>query len=206
VSPSEHVDWPTSDAGALPITITSGAAGQPSASGAAGDTLGGSAGTSVPSASGPAGAAGAGGAAGKNGAAGASGGQSGGAGAGHDAGALDTGTTSTPGGARDAGGADASSFAATWTDIYNKMLNNTSYASNCTGGGCHNRGTQKGLDLSTQAKGYTTIKAKLVAGNPSASSVVSQLSSGKMPQARPQMPAADLNVIKAWIMGGAPNN
>ena len=95
---------------------------------------------------------------------------------------------------------------ATWTDIYSRLLNNPNYASNCTGAPCHDPGTQKGLDLSTQAKGYSTAKSKLVVGSPNSSNIVTQLSSGSMPQARPKMPAADLAVIKAWIMAGAPNN
>jgi hypothetical protein len=95
---------------------------------------------------------------------------------------------------------------ATWTDIYNRLLNNPSYASNCTGAPCHDPGTQKGLDLSTQAKGYSTAKGKLVVGSPNTSKIVTQLNSGSMPQARPRMPATDLAVIKAWIMAGALNN
>jgi hypothetical protein len=95
---------------------------------------------------------------------------------------------------------------ATWTDIYSRLLNNPNYASNCTGAPCHDPGTQKGLDLSTQAKGYSTVKGKLVVGSPNSSKIVTQLGSGSMPQARPKMAAADLAVIKAWIMAGAPNN
>jgi hypothetical protein len=45
-----------------------------------------------------------------------------------------------------------------------------------------------------------------VAGNPGTSTLVTQLSSGRMPQGRPKMPTADLNVVKAWIMAGALNN
>ena len=107
--------------------------------------------------------------------------------------------------ARDVVATDAG-INATWTDIYNRLLNNPSYASNCTGSPCHNPGTQKGLDLSTQAKGYSTVKGKIVVGSPNTSKLVTQLSSGSMPQARPKMPAADLAVIKTWIMAGAPNN
>jgi hypothetical protein len=120
-----------------------------------------------------------------------------------DGGAMDAravADVSTDSGSTDAG------INATWTDIYSRLLNNPNYASNCTGGPCHNPGTQKGLDLSTQAKGYSTAKGKLVVGSPNTSKIVTQLSSGSMPQARPRMPAADLAVIKAWIMAGAPNN
>jgi len=205
---SEPVFLTTADAGGQPILNATGAAGQVGAAGqtgAAGMATNGSAGMSVGNTTGAAGAASSG-TAGSTGAAGV-GSQAGRSGSNNDAGA--TGGQGANTDARttiDAGGDAVSAYAATWTDIYNKMLNNASYPSNCTGAACHDPGTQKGLDLSTQAKGYTTIKGKLVAGNPSASTVVSQLSSGKMPQARPKMPTVDLNVIKAWIMAGAPNN
>jgi hypothetical protein len=179
--------------------MTGGAAGMPAAptTGAAGNVA--MAGTSGgASASGAAGAAGTTGAAGAAGAAGQGSGGAGGSGTRPDGGATDAKTTST-----DAG---VSAYAATWTDIYNKMFNSGTYASNCIGGGCHNPGTQKGLDFSTQAKGYTTVKQHLSVGNPSGSQIVQQISSGRMPQGRPMIPAADQAVIKAWIMAGAMNN
>jgi hypothetical protein len=138
----------------------------------------------------------------------ASGGMGGGAAGDPSTGPRDAGATDTRAGAdasTDAVATDAG-INATWTDIYNRLLNNPSYASNCTGAPCHNPGTQKGLDLSTQAKGYSTAKGKLVVGSPNSSKIVSQLSSGAMPQGRPKMPAADLAVIKAWIMEGALND
>jgi hypothetical protein len=205
---SEPNDLSTPDAGGVPITA-SGAGGQVTTTGQAG-TPGGNAGTSGALTSGAAGTtgfAGTSGGAGTSGSAGSSGGPAGSGGSMMNAGPPDAGTTGMDAGAtRDASNAEVSAYAATWTDIYNRMLNNMAYASNCTGGGCHNPGTQKGLDFSTQAKGYTTVKGKLVVGNPGASTIVNQCSSGKMPQARPKMPTVDLNVIKAWIMAGALNN
>ncbi|HVZ73330.1 MAG TPA: cytochrome c, partial [Polyangia bacterium] len=106
----------------------------------------------------------------------------------------------------DAGSSDAGVGDATWTRIYNTMFVNMSYASNCTGSPCHDPGTQKGIDFSTQMKGYTTIKSHLVAGSPSKSQLYTKLSSGTMPQARPKMSAADLAVVSAWITQGALNN
>ena len=106
---------------------------------------------------------------------------------------------------KDAGASDGGSVP-TFTELYTTLFNNTSYASNCTGSACHNPGTQKGLDFSTQAKGYSTVKGKISVGNPTGSTLMSQLSSGKMPQARPKMPAVDQAKISAWIKAGAPNN
>jgi len=95
---------------------------------------------------------------------------------------------------------------ATWTSIYQTLLVNTSYASNCTGSSCHDPGTQKGVDFSTQQNGYTTISHRMVPGSPDSSTVVIVLESGAMPQGRPHMPASDIALIRAWIAAGAPNN
>jgi hypothetical protein len=201
---SEPVYLMTPDAGGQPIVNGTGAAGQVGAAGqtgAAGMNTNGGAGMAVVNTTGAAGSSNSSGTAGSTGAAG-SGSQ---AGQNGSTGTAGTGSGVDAGASKDAGGDAVSAYAATWTDIY-KMLNDPSYASNCTGAACHDPGTQKGLDLSTQAKGYTTIKTKLVVGNPGASSLVSQLSGGRMPQARPKMPTVDLNVIKAWITAGAPNN
>ena len=96
---------------------------------------------------------------------------------------------------------------ATWSHIYNDLLANMSYASNCAGEGCHSPGVQKGFDLSSQDNGYVTVQAKLVPGNPDASIIVIELQTGMMPRgSRPRMPAADLELIRAWILAGAAND
>jgi hypothetical protein len=95
---------------------------------------------------------------------------------------------------------------ASWTNIYTTLLDNMSYASNCTGEGCHNPGTQKGLDLSTLTNGYASVQAKLVPGDPKGSTIVNKLEAGDMPRGRPKMPVADLELIKAWIQAGAAND
>jgi hypothetical protein len=183
--------------------VASGGQAGNTASGAAG-TAGGAAGTVA--AAGTSGGAAATGAAGTMAPGSGAAGNTGGAGtmaAAPDAGRSDAGADATP---RDGAATDAPVANATWAYIYGQLFNNSSYASNCAGGGCHDPGTQKGLDFSTAAKGYTTAKAKLSVGNPAGSKLVSVLSSGSMPQTRPKMPAADLAIVKAWIMAGALNN
>jgi hypothetical protein len=106
----------------------------------------------------------------------------------------------------DASAEDTQANPATWSHIYNALLVDMSYASNCTGEGCHDPGIQKGLDFSTRSNGYATVQAKLVPGNPEGSTIVMKLESGEMPRARPSMPAEDLALIKAWIAAGAPND
>jgi hypothetical protein len=126
------------------------------------------------------------------------------------------GSTNAPDAATD--GQDASATAdaadeagafnpATWTNIYSTLLDNMSYASNCTGEGCHNPGIQLGFDLSSRENGYATVQAKLVPGDPSGSKLVSKLEAGDMPRGgRPKMPAGDIDLIKMWIRAGAPND
>jgi hypothetical protein len=93
--------------------------------------------------------------------------------------------------------------AATWTTIYQTLLVNQSDPSNCMGAGCHDPGKEKGIDLSTSQTGYTTISARLVPGSPDSSKLVTVLQSGDMPAGRPHMPAANIDLIRAWIQTGA---
>lgn len=93
--------------------------------------------------------------------------------------------------------------AVTWTAIYQNLLINQRNPSNCTGSSCHDPGTQKGLDLSSSQMGYETISRRLVPRSPDASDLVTVLQSGYMPLGRPQMPASDIDLIRAWIQTGA---
>ncbi len=95
---------------------------------------------------------------------------------------------------------------ATWSGIYQNLLVNQSNPSNCTGASCHDPGIQKGLDLSTAQMGYATISRRLVPGSPDSSELVTVLQSGSMPQGRPHMAAADIDLIRAWIQAGALEN
>ena len=198
---SEPVDLKPSGPGGEPIVTATGGAKQNSSAGQAGAV-----GVDGAAGSDPSGTAGMFGAAGSGGA-GMAGGSSGGSTPSTDGGTADAAANNKDARpATDAAGAEVTALSATWTNIYTRMLNNQGYASNCTGGGCHNPGSQKGLSLSSQGTGYTSVRNMLVPGSPSASKLVSVLSSGSMPQARPRMPSADLTVIKAWITAGAPNN
>src|SRR5437764_6660291 len=73
----------------------------------------------------------------------------------HDAQPAEAGTDAAP--------------AVTWSRIYQTLLVNQSYPSNCTGSSCHDPGIEKGIDLSTAQKGYTTIIHRLVPGSPDSS-------------------------------------
>jgi hypothetical protein len=109
----------------------------------------------------------------------------------------------------EAGPAQAGSDAAppvTWSAIYQSLLVNQSYPSNCTGSSCHDPGTEKGLDLSTPHLGYTTISRRVVAGSPDSSELVTVLQSGSMPETRPKMDSANIDLIRAWIQAGALEN
>jgi len=94
----------------------------------------------------------------------------------------------------------------TWSGIYQNLLVNQSYPSNCTGTSCHDPGIEKGIDLSTPHLGYTTISHRLVPGSPDSSELVTVLQSGSMPEKRPRMAPADIDLIRAWIQAGAVEN
>jgi len=124
-----------------------------------------------------------------------------------DAHAADVGAAADgPVATRDAASADRPAPVPTWSAVYGQLLVNPSYASNCTGSACHDPGIEKGIDLSTPEKGYTTILRRVTPGMPSSSELITVLQSGTMPQGRPQMPAADVAQVSAWIQGGALNN
>ena len=96
--------------------------------------------------------------------------------------------------------------APTWTTIYSTLLANPAYASSCVGAPCHDPGKQKGIDLSTRDAGYRSLASQIVPGAPQSSKLVTVLQSGAMPETRPHMPAADLDLIRAWIASGAQND
>ena len=96
--------------------------------------------------------------------------------------------------------------AVTWTEVYSTLLNNTAYASNCSGSACHNPGAAKNIGLATSAGGYTSIRGIVTPGSTTAGSLVRVLMSGSMPRGRPKMPATDLAKVQAWIAAGALNN
>jgi hypothetical protein len=107
------------------------------------------------------------------------------------------------GGAGGAGGAGGGSggtttVTVTFTQLYTQFFHNSQFASNCVGYGCHVPANH-GIDFSTQASGYASVKANL-------SRVVSDISEGYMPRGRTQWPAADVALLKAWQAEGAPNN
>jgi hypothetical protein len=109
----------------------------------------------------------------------------------------------------DAGHPDAGTDAAapaTWTAIYENLLVNQSYPSNCTGASCHDPGIEKGIDLSTAHMGYTTLLHRLTPGSPDSSELVTVLEAGSMPEDRPHMTAPNIDLIRAWIRAGALEN
>ncbi|HEX7452199.1 MAG TPA: hypothetical protein VF294_07940, partial [Polyangiaceae bacterium] len=184
--------------------FTNGSAGSASAGGAIG--VAGAFGTSgSPGTAGSFAAGGAFGTAGSVGFAGSGGGSTSAAGSGSTGGVGGQGFGGQPhggsggSGGQAHGGTGGTGGTVTFTQLYTKYFNSSTYASNCTGGACHNPGTQRGIDFSTQAKGYTSVKNSL-------NSIISVLSSGSMPRGRPKWSAADLALVKTWQAEGAPNN
>jgi hypothetical protein len=94
----------------------------------------------------------------------------------------------------------------------------------CTGNGCHAGAAAKlGLDLSTKSLAYgnlvgvdadqcTGVKSRVSAGDVAGSYLVNKLtgsgmcSGSVMPKAGGELPAAQIDIIRAWIATGALNN
>ncbi len=114
-------------------------------------------------------------------------------------GMIGTGGTGPMGGAVGTGGAGGGG--ATFTQVYQMVL-----SVSCKGSSCHSPGTQGGLNFSSQSSAYTTASNKVAAGNPNASTLFTEVNTGKMPRGMPKLPAPMINLINAWIKAGALNN
>lgn len=82
----------------------------------------------------------------------------------------------------------------------------------CAGDTCHDRGEVAGVDLSTEERAFTTLRTKVVSGDPEASILYRRLSpafcSGDctpMPLGRPLLPEDERELVRAWIAAGTPS-
>jgi hypothetical protein len=146
---------------------------------------------------------GTGGATGTGGTAGSGGGTgSGGDGTG---GATGTGGTTGSGGGAGAGGVGAQDggISTTFTALYGTIFGTAT----CAGTLCHNPGIQKGVDLSTRANAYSSLKFEVVAGNSAGSALYKLLANGTMPpDPAPKLTATQVAAVAAWIDAGALDN
>jgi hypothetical protein len=181
----------TGTAGTTAEGGTTGAAGATGTTGAAGS---GSDPTGVAGTSGVAGSTGAGHggsvATGRGGSTGAAGSTGVAGSTGHG------GSTGTPDGGTTDGGTTA-----TFTQVYTTIL-----SVYCTGSSCHNPGTKGNVNFASQAMAYSTLKSRVVAGNSASSTLYTDVNTGKMPDSKPKLSAANIALIKAWIDAGALNN
>jgi len=124
--------------------------------------------------------------------------------AGVDMGAKDTGSSADTGG--DASG--PATFTELWTTIFS--LSMTQSTSSCAGSGCHNPTTSDGVNLSTKAMAYTTLKTKVQVGKPDTSALVQRLenmsAAERMPRNRPALSTPLIARVRSWITAGAMNN
>jgi hypothetical protein len=176
---------------------SSGGSGPGEGDGGSGGTSGGSGGTSGGSGGTSGGSGGTSG--GSGGKSGGSGGTSGGSGG------TSGGTGGTSGGSGGASGGTP-----TFTELYDTVFGVATGPSSCWGANCHSPGVKDKVDLSTKAKAFTTLSAKLKAGNPAGSTLITRLESTdvkmRMPLNKPALDKATIAKIKAWIMAGAMNN
>jgi polyvinyl alcohol dehydrogenase (cytochrome) len=129
----------------------------------------------------------------------------------------------TDAGAGDGGGGTGdggSGLAPTFTNVYTQVL----LPAGCAGPFCHG-GEAGNFRITTQAETYANLVgvqasgascgtsglARVVAGNPDASLLLNKVSSltpacgASMPPGQ-QLPQAQIDLIRAWIAAGAPNN
>lgn len=85
-------------------------------------------------------------------------------------------------------------------------------AARCSGETCHDRGEVAGVDLSSEARAYTTLRTKVVPGDPEASILYQRISpnlcSGDctpMPLGRPLLTEDERELVRAWIAAGTPS-
>jgi hypothetical protein len=103
----------------------------------------------------------------------------------------------------------------TFTELYMTIFGVPFAASksSCADGAgvkCHNPSTNDGVNLSTKAMAYTTLKAKLNLAKPESSALYTRLTTTdltrRMPKDRPPLTADQIQKVLAWIYAGAPNN
>jgi len=186
-------------------TGTGGTAGSGGGTGSGGDGTGGATGTGGTAGSG--GGTGSGGAAGGATGTGGTAGSGGGTGSGGNGtgGATGTGGTAGSGGGAGAGGAGAQDggISTTFTALYGTIFGTAT----CAGTLCHNPGIQKGVDLSTRANAYSSLKFEVVAGNSAGSALYKLLANGTMPpDPAPKLTATQVAAVAAWIDAGALDN
>ncbi|MES1204818.1 MAG: hypothetical protein ABUS79_02670 [Pseudomonadota bacterium] len=190
---------------------TGGGSGGRGGSATGGSATGGSAtgGAAVDGAGGASGGAGGRVNGGSGGSAGGGGGR-GGIGSGGAAGGHVTGGS---GGATSSGGAPGSAgtagTAATFTQVYKMILNFPATSpSNCAGSTCHIPGSsQAHVKFDTQANAYQTLRSvAIIPGNATGSILYTNLATGVMPDNRPMISDALLQLVESWIDAGALNN
>jgi hypothetical protein len=181
---------------------TGGARGTGGAAGTGG-VPGTGGGAGIGGARGTGGAMGAGGGPGTGGAVGTGGAKgTGGAGTG---GATGTGGVGGFGGMANTGGmgAQGGGIGTTFTAVYAAIFGTAT----CAGTLCHNPGIQKGIDLSTQANAYNSLKFEVVPGDGAGSALYRLLSNGTMPpDPAPKLTANQVDAVRAWIDAGALDN
>jgi hypothetical protein len=134
-------------------------------------------------------------------------------------GAVGTGGTKGTGGAGgklDAGaggmtGGDAGAGAATFSEVYRRIMAMTPDvpASSCWGP-CHaGPGTAKAMlkiDMTTKEKAFPGVMKLVVPGKATSSKLYTELNTGGMPEKKPKLPAALIKLVADWINAGAMNN
>jgi hypothetical protein len=91
-------------------------------------------------------------------------------------------------------------------DIVRIFTNNGSKT--CARGGCHSGSRPaRGINLEASEAYSTVVDGGLVTpGDPDSSDLFQQVDSGRMPQSGGRLSSADIELLRQWILAGAPNN
>jgi mono/diheme cytochrome c family protein len=97
-------------------------------------------------------------------------------------------------------GAEAAS-AATFASLYASI-----FVPSCSGGSCHDPGSQHGVSFVSQMTGYDSVRGMVTPRNAPGSELYTVLASGRMPPNGPMLSPDQLAAIASWIDAGASND
>jgi hypothetical protein len=92
--------------------------------------------------------------------------------------------------------------APTFTQLYTQYFANQSYASRCTGSGCHDV-LPVGVDMRSKAAAFTSMEKLVDRARPAGSSILRTLRNTMPKPPAPKMTTAEIARVEAWIAAGA---
>ncbi len=104
------------------------------------------------------------------------------------------GSTGTAGSSGTADGGTSPTFTQVYVDILSPY---------CAGSSCHSPGKKGSVNFASQASAYASLMSNVTPGNGATSTLYTIVNSGRMPEGKAKLSAANIAMIKAWIDAGA---